>query len=74
MNASKRASHAYAEWIDKQAIEFINEERLPEQTVESYLQANARFITLTFDKRMIARRKSELAREICTAGISGISA
>lgn len=60
MNASGRASHEYAKWIDKQAIEFINEERLPGQTAESYLQVNARFITLTFDKRMIARRKSDL--------------
>ncbi|MDW5316428.1 hypothetical protein [Rhizobium sp. PL01] len=60
MNASYRASHEYAKWIDKLVQAHISKELLDGQTAESYLQANARFITLTFDKRMINRRKSDL--------------
>jgi hypothetical protein len=60
MNASKTASHEYAKWIDERVKAFVSEQINRNQTEESYLQVNARFITLTFDKRMIARRKSGL--------------
>lgn len=60
MNAAKRASHAYAKWFDERAETFVTEQMTAENDAESYLQANARFITLTFDKRMITRRKSVL--------------
>lgn len=60
MNASKRASNEFAKWIDKHVTALVDEERFKWQTEQDYLQRNARFITLTFDKRRIARRKSDL--------------
>lgn len=59
LNAFKTANE-YANWIDQLIISFVDQERIPWQPIENYLQWNALFVTFTFDKRKIGRRKSAL--------------
>lgn len=55
-----QTSHAYARWFDKLINDYIDREKIEWQPRENYLQWNARFVTLTFDKRKISRRQSAL--------------
>jgi hypothetical protein len=77
LNAFKTAKE-YANWIDQRITSFVDPERLEWQPIENYLQWNALFVTFTFDKRKIGRRKSALndssASFVSTGAILPISA
>lgn len=55
-----KIANEYASWIDRLITSFSDQERLPLQPIENYLEWNSLFVTFTFDKRKIGRRQSAL--------------
>ncbi|MGR9437951.1 hypothetical protein ACU8V1_23530 [Rhizobium leguminosarum] len=52
---------SYAAWFETTIDAFLDRHRLPFQPYDGYVEANTRFVTFTFDRRKIARRKSRLS-------------
>jgi len=65
-------ARSYSNWFETTIDSFLDRHRLPFQSYDSYIEANAFFVTFTFDKRKIARRKSRLSvREAAISEKSG---
>ncbi|ANL70417.1 hypothetical protein AMC83_CH00379 [Rhizobium phaseoli] len=52
---------SYSDWFETEIESFLDRHRLPFQSYDSYIEANASFVTFSFDKRKLARRKSRLS-------------
>ncbi|MGM4912790.1 hypothetical protein [Rhizobium sp. 768_B6_N1_8] len=52
---------SYSDWFETTIESFLDRHRLPFQSYDSYIEANAFFVTFIFDKRKLARRKSSLS-------------
>lgn len=57
----KETANEYANWIDERIKNFTDPDRPTWQPMESYMQFHAVFVTFTFDKSKIARRRSEIS-------------
>lgn len=54
----KELTKCYAEWIDNLILEYADRHRVSWQPIDSYIQWNGHFITFSFDRYKISRRKS----------------
>jgi hypothetical protein len=54
-------ARSYSDWFGTTIESFLYLHRLPFQSYDAYIEANAFFVTFTFDKRKLARRKSRLS-------------
>ncbi|MBY2914148.1 hypothetical protein [Rhizobium leguminosarum] len=59
--SSKAIARSYSDWFETTIESFLDRNRLPFQPYDAYVEANAFFVTFTFDKRKLARRKSRLS-------------
>ncbi|MDW9758572.1 hypothetical protein [Sinorhizobium meliloti] len=57
MNHKELTKH-YAEWIDNLILEYADRHRVSWQPIDSYIQCNGHFITFSYDRYAISRRKS----------------
>ena len=60
-SSSSAIARSYSDWFESTIESFLDRHRLPFQSYDAYIEANAFFVTFTFDKRKLARRKSSLS-------------
>lgn len=54
----RKLSKSYADWIDTLILDYSEKHRVSWQPTESYIQCNGYFVTFSFDRYAISRRKS----------------